>query len=66
MTKRAARTIEGFISESDFARRVGLTVFGIRRWRARGYGPVPVKLGRAVFYRAADVGEFLASLEAAT
>ena len=32
-----------------------------RRWRELGYGPPFVRIGRRVFYRKADVAEWLAS-----
>lgn len=63
--RKYTRRIEGFLSETEFASLVGLTTFGIRAWRRRNYGPVPVKVGRAVFYREQDAFEFLGSLTGA-
>lgn len=56
------RQIPGFVSEASFARSVGLTVWGIRAWKKRGYGPQPVKLGKAVFYPEASVTAFMSQL----
>jgi hypothetical protein len=54
------RKITGYISEDDFAKLVDMTVWGLRAWRRRGYGPTAVKFGRAVFYDATEVARFLA------
>lgn len=56
------RKVPGFLSESQFAKLVGLTEWGLRAWRRRGYGPPVKKLGRAVFYREEDVASFLQGL----
>lgn len=51
----------GFIKERDLANELGLTVWALRAWRKRNYGPAFGKVGRAVVYRRTDVEEFLAS-----
>lgn len=53
------RKVPGFLSESQFARLVGLTEWGLRAWRRREYGPPATKIGRGVFYRQEDVDAFL-------
>lgn len=56
-------TLAGFLDEYEFANAVGLTVWGVRAWRKRSYGPPSCKIGRRVFYRENDVAAFLASPE---
>lgn len=51
----------GMIKERDLARELGLTVWALRAWRKRGYGPPHGKVGRTVVYRQCDVAEFLSS-----
>ncbi|MFN3778531.1 MAG: helix-turn-helix transcriptional regulator [Brevundimonas aurantiaca] len=55
------RKITGYLSESDFAKLVDMTVWGLRAWRRRGYGPSAVKFGRAVFYDRDEAERFLAN-----
>jgi hypothetical protein len=54
-------TIPGFMTEFQFAQTVGLSVWGIRAWRKRGYGPPITKFGRMIYYRLTDVDAFLAA-----
>jgi DNA-binding transcriptional MerR regulator len=52
-------TLTGLIREKDLARELGLTVWALRAWRKRGYGPPAGKVGRTVVYRRSDVDDFL-------
>lgn len=49
------------ISEQDLASELGLTVWALRAWRKRKYGPPHRKIGRAVVYRREDVRDFVNS-----
>lgn len=51
-----------FINEHHLAADLGLTVWALRKWRQRGYGPIPRKLGKRVLYERAEVEAFLAAL----
>lgn len=53
------RKVTGHISEYELARMLGMTVWGLRAWRRRGYGPAARKFGKSVFYREQAVAEFL-------
>ena len=55
----------GMIKERDLARELGLTVWALRAWRKRGYGPPNGKVGRTVVYRRSDVDQFMADRVAA-
>lgn len=52
-------TFSGYIKERALAHELGLTVWALRAWRKRGYGPPAGKIGRTVVYRLSDVEEFL-------
>lgn len=51
--------LAGYIRERDLARELGLTVWALRAWRKRGYGPAASKIGRLVVYRANEVADFI-------
>lgn len=52
-------TFSGYLKERDLARELGLSVWTLRAWRKRGYGPPFGKVGRTVVYRRLDVEHFL-------
>lgn len=54
-----ARHVPGHLSELDLALKLGITIWGLRAWRRRGYGPKAVKFGKCVFYPEAAVADFL-------
>lgn len=56
----AVSRVPGHISESDLAKMLGMSIWGLRAWRRRGYGPTATKVGRAIFYKEEDVSAFLA------
>lgn len=49
----------GLIKEHDLAKELGLTVWALRAWRKRGYGPPARKVGRTVVYEVSEVQDFL-------
>lgn len=53
------RHVPGYISETKLALTLGITVWGLRAWRRRGYGPKARKIGREVFYPEGEVAAFL-------
>jgi hypothetical protein len=55
-----SRHISGYYSEFELGIKLGLSIWALRAWRKRGYGPPAVKFGRSVFYREADVAAFVA------
>lgn len=54
----------GLIKEHDLAKELGLTVWALRAWRKRGYGPPARKVGRTVVYAVSEVHHFLHSEKA--
>lgn len=50
-----------YITESELADRLALSVVTLRRWRLEGRGPQFRKFGRAVRYALADVERFEAA-----
>lgn len=43
------------LTTEELSERTGIPVETLRQWRRHGRGPVPMKLGRGVRYRLADV-----------
>lgn len=54
-----------YISEHHLAAELDLSVWTLRKWRQRGYGPLAKKLGKRVMYARSDVEAFLASVAGA-
>ena len=50
---------EELISNDDAARELRVQTNTLTSWRALGRGPNFVKVGRAVYYRRADLSEWL-------
>lgn len=50
------------ISEHHLAAELGLSVWTLRKWRQRGYGPAAKKLGKRVMYARAEVDVFLKNI----
>lgn len=60
------RQIQGYLSETELALKLDMSVWGLRAWRKRAYGPAAVKIGRAVLYSMQSVEDFIASLESSS
>ena len=56
-----SRQVPGYISEAKLALMLDLTIWGLRAWRRRGYGPKSIKIGKGVFYAESEVTSFLAN-----
>ena len=50
---------EGLINEHEAARRLGLKVSTLRRWRWQGIGPIFCRIGAAVRYDPRDLVDFI-------
>ena len=55
-------TLEGLITRSQLAEKLGKSPDTLFLWARDGYGPKPVRLGGRVHYRTAEVSEFVATL----
>lgn len=53
------QTAEGLINEHEAARRLGLKVSTLRRWRWQGIGPTFCRIGAAVRYDPRDLAAFI-------
>lgn len=51
--------LAGYIREKDLAAELGLTIWALRAWRRRGYGPTARKIGRMVVYARNEVDDFV-------
>lgn len=54
--------MDGYVSEHDLAIQVGISVYTLREWRRKKYGPTAGKLGKLVVYRQSDVADFMSSI----
>ncbi len=50
---------ELLLTESETARRFGVSVGGLRKWRREGQGPNFIRLGRLIRYSVPDLEEWL-------
>ena len=53
-----------YLTTQDVADLLRTSPSSVRWWRAVGYGPPGIKVGRRVLYRSADVTAWLGRLEA--
>jgi hypothetical protein len=60
--EKAMSFMNGYVTEHDLAEQVGVSVFTLRAWRRKKYGPPSAKLGKLVVYRQLDVDEFMSSI----
>jgi hypothetical protein len=57
--------VRGYISEVEQAQRSGISIWTLRAWRTKGYGPRFVKFGRHVLYPEDAAERFLVEEQAA-
>ena len=55
-----------YISQAELAARLGKSVRTLKKWHSRRYGPQPIRVGKSLHYRSADVRAWLDSLPPAT
>ena len=58
-----AALLSGWITRTDLAEALGVTVDTLGRWEARRFGPPCVRAGRRVLYRRRAVEDWLAAQE---
>jgi predicted DNA-binding transcriptional regulator AlpA len=54
-----SRSDEGPLKERDAAKRLGLSVQKLRKWRATGEGPRHIKMGKSVRYPVEEIAAFI-------
>ena len=59
----APSVLEGYIRETDLARKLNRSVRTLERLAARQSGPPRIKIGRLIFYRIDSVRAWLAQQE---
>lgn len=60
----SARTLRfqvGILSDRDLAEMLELNIETLQHWRQNGRGPLFTRLGKKVFYRLADVNDWIQS-----
>lgn len=55
MTYSAPEVVDDYLTNHDLSNRYKVPLETIRKWRATGYGPPAIRLGRHLRYRRADV-----------
>jgi predicted DNA-binding transcriptional regulator AlpA len=63
MTVADADTIARMMSRNEFASILSVTTRTLENWEAQGKGPKPIRVGRAVRYKADEVAEFVRGLK---
>jgi predicted DNA-binding transcriptional regulator AlpA len=53
---------QNMLKDTDVARRIGVSLAAVRRWRITGRGPRALKIGVSVRYRVEDLEAWIASL----
>ena len=51
------------VNEHDLAGELQVSIWTLRSWRRRAYGPTALKMGKRVMYRRTDVSSFLVALD---
>ena len=58
-----AALLDGWLSRSQVAQEIGVSIDTLARWETRRIGPPCIRIGRKVFYRADAFREWLISRE---
>ena len=58
MEQKVDSILEGFLTLDQTAAELGIHVVTLKRWKARRYGPRPVRVGARWYYRRDDWREF--------
>lgn len=53
------KEIQTLMNERDLAHVLGVSVSLVQKWRARGEGPAPIRIGRNIRYSKATVANFI-------
>ena len=53
------RILDGYLTEHQLATELDLSIWTVRAWRKRGFGPPWTKLGAKVLYARSTVVEFI-------
>jgi len=56
---RADAAVRPLLSVDEVAEVLGVPVRTLYQWRHKGVGPLGLRIGRHVWYRAADVSEWI-------
>lgn len=54
--------LRDYLTKDEAAAALSVHPFTLKRWRMRGYGPSPVKVGGRLRYRLDDIRSWLESL----
>jgi len=62
-TAGTAALLDGWLSRSQVAQEIGVSIDTLARWETRRIGPPCIRIGRKVFYRADAFREWLIARE---
>ena len=62
MDSEAPSLLAGYVPIAAAAVELGVHPRTLKRWKSLRYGPKPVHIGKRLYYRRADVAEWLESL----
>jgi len=65
MQGQESTILEGYLTLDQTANELGIHVVTLKRWKARRYGPQPVRVGARWYYRRDDWRNFFAQEQAA-
>ena len=54
-----AQLMDAYISEDDLAKELDLSIWALRAWARKGFGPTRHKILRRVYYKIVEVRLFL-------
>lgn len=54
MEQRADSILNGFLTLDQTAAELGIHIVTLKRWKARRYGPLPLRVGARWYYRRED------------
>ena len=54
MEGQVCSILDGYLTLDQTAKELGIHVVTLKRWKARRYGPVPVRVGSRWYYRRDD------------
>jgi hypothetical protein len=55
-----------YVTQAELAARLDKSTRTLKRWQAHRYGPQPIRIGKSLHYRTADVLAWLAAQPPAT
>lgn len=65
MQHEVSSILDGYLTLDQTAAELGIHLVTLKRWKARRYGPKPIRVGARLYYKRDDWREFLESADKA-